>query len=108
MEGDGILFLGPLEVLERGPEGPFEQLAQGRYLPDYLFDPEVRREMKRRSELIGMPVLPAPPGLTIRKADYAFDLEAPGFPEHIVRIFATHDRDGDGVITNEEYDDPMD
>ena len=108
MAGDGILFLGPLEVLARGPQGPFELLAQGRYLPDYLFDPEVRGEMRRRSELLGLPLLPAPPGLAIRKADYAFELEAPGYREHIDTIFATHDRDGDGVITGEEYDDPLD
>jgi hypothetical protein len=62
--------------------------------------------MKRRSDLGGLPLLPAPPGLAIRKADYAFDLEAPGYREHIEQIFAAHDRDGDGVIIIGEYGDP--
>lgn len=107
IEGDGVLFLGPLEKLAQGPQGPFEALAQGRYLPDYLFDPELRQEMKRRSDLVGMPLLPPPPGVAIRKVDYDFELDAPGFREHIERIFAAHDRDGDGVITDGEYD-PLD
>jgi hypothetical protein len=83
-------------------------LAQGRFLPDYLFDPELRLEIRRRSNLGGPPLLPAPSGLAIRKADYAFDLEAPGYREQIEKIFAAHDRDGDGVITSSEYDDPSD
>ncbi len=107
LEGDGVLFLGPLEKLAQGPQGPSEALAQGQYLPDYLFDPELRQEMKRRSDLVGMPLLPPPPGLAIRKVDYDFELDAPGFREHIERIFAAHDRDGDGVITDGEYD-PLD
>jgi hypothetical protein len=106
ISGDGILFLGPLEKLAQGPQGPREMIAQGRFLPDYLFDPELRREVKRRSDLGGPPLLPAPPGLAIRKADFAFDLEAPGFREQIERFFAVYDRDGDGVITNSEYEDP--
>ncbi|HEY6817450.1 MAG TPA: hypothetical protein VI168_18090 [Croceibacterium sp.] len=87
VEGDGVLFLGPLGTLAQGPS-----------LPDYLLDPELRREMGRRSELGGLPLLPAPPGLALRKADYAFELDAPGFREHIDGIFAAHDSDGDGVI----------
>ncbi len=47
-------------------------------------------------------------GLAIRKADYAFDPEAPGYREHIDRIFAANDRDGDGVIIIGEYGDPLD
>lgn len=97
MAGDGILFLGPLGTLSQGP-----------FLPDYLFDPALRREMARRSGLGGLPLLPAPPGLAIRKADYAFDLDAAGYREHIESIFAAHDSDGDGVITSAEYDDPLD
>ena len=106
--GDAILFLGPLENLARGSLIPPQMMAQGRFLPDYLFDPELRREVRRRSTLGGPPLLPAPPGLAIRKADFAFDLEAPGFREHIDRIFAAQDRDRDGVITSDEYDDPLD
>jgi hypothetical protein len=83
-------------------------MAQGRFLPDYLFDPELRREIRRRSALGGPPLLPPPSGLAIRKADYAFDLEAPGFREQINRYFAVHDRNGDGVITDGEYHDPLD
>ena len=65
-----------------------EQVAQGRFLPDYLFDPDLRREVGRRNALGGPPLLPAPPGLAIRKADYAFDLQAPGWREQIEMIFA--------------------
>ena len=66
--------------------------------------------MRRRSELGGLPLLPAAGarGLAIRKADYAFELDAPGYREHIERIFAAHDRDGDGVIIIGEYGDPLD
>jgi hypothetical protein len=106
--GDAILFLGPLEKLAQGSLIPPQMMAQGRFLPDYLFDPEVRREVRRRSTLGGPPLLPAPPGLAIRKADFAFDLEAPGFGEQIDRIFAAYDRNRDGVITSDEYDDPLD
>jgi hypothetical protein len=60
--------------------------------------------MRRRSNIGGPPLLPAPPGFAIRKADYAFDLDAPGYREYIERIFAAHDRDGDGVIIIGEYD----
>jgi hypothetical protein len=83
-------------------------VAQGRFLPDYLFDPELRREVRRRSNLGGPRLLPAPRGLAIRKADFAFDLEAPGFREQIEKIFADQDRNRDGVITDDEYDDPLD
>ena len=106
--GDAILFLGPLEKLAQGALIPPQMMAQGRFLPDYLFDPELRREVRRRSTLGGPPLLPAPPGLAIRKAAFAFDLEAPGFREQVDEIFAAHDRNRDGVITSDEYDDPLD
>ena len=106
--GDAILFLGPLEKLAQGALIPPQMMAQGRFLPDYLFDPELRREVRRRSTLGGPPLLPAPPGLAIRKADFAFDLEAPGFRELIDEIFAAHDLNRDGVITSDEYDHPLD
>ncbi|GGE81901.1 hypothetical protein [Sphingomonas prati] len=107
IEGDAVLFLGPLEKLAQGPLGPFKMLAQGRFLPDYLFDPELRREIKRRSDLGGPPLLAAPSDLAIRKADYAFDLGAPGYREQIEKLFATYDRNRDGVITSDEYHDPL-
>ena len=62
LEGDAILFLGPLEKLAQGPQGPFEQMAKGRFMPDYLFDPELRREVRRRNTLGGPPLMPTPPG----------------------------------------------
>ena len=106
--GDAILFLAPIEKLAQGPQGPFEQVAQGRFLPDYLFDPELRAEVRRRGTLGAPPLMPTPPGLAIRKSDFAFDLDAPGFSELIDRIFAAQDRNRDGVITSDEYDDPLD
>jgi hypothetical protein len=95
IEGDGLLFLGPLD-----------KLAQGPFLPDYFLDPELRREIKRRSNFGGPRLLSAPSRLAIRRADYAFDLDAPGFREQIDKLFAANDRDGDGVITSGEYGDP--
>lgn len=106
--GDAILFLAPLDKLAQGPQGPFEQVAQGRFLPDYLFDSELRTEVRRRGALGAPPLMPTPPGLAIRKSDFAFDLDAPGFRELIDRIFAAQDRNRDGVITSDEYDDPSD
>ena len=107
MVGDAILFLAPLERLAQGPQGPFQQVAQGRFLPDYLFDPELRAEVRRRGTLGAPPLMPTPPGLAIRKADFAFDLDAPGFREEIDAIFAAQDRNRDGVITSDEYRDPL-
>ena len=104
--GDAILFLAPLEKLAQGPQGPFQQVAQGRFLPDYLFDPELRAEVRRRGTLGAPPLMPTPPALAIRKSDFAFDLDAPGFSELIERIFAAQDRNRDGVITSDEYEVP--
>ena len=106
--GDAILFLAPLEKLAQGSLIPPQMVAQGRFLPDFMFDRELRQEVRRRSALGGGPLLPAPPNLAIRKADFAFDLEAPGFHELIDSIFAAQDRNRDGVITSDEYDDPLD
>ena len=106
--GDAILFLAPLDKLAQGPQGPFAQVAQGRYMPDYLFDAELRAEVRRRGTLGTAPLMPTPPGLAIRKSDFAFDLDASGFREMIDRIFAAQDRNRDGVITSDEYDDPSD
>ncbi len=108
LEGDAILFLAPLEKLAQGALIPPQMVAQGRFLPDYFFDPELRREMRRRSVVAGSPLLPAPPGLALRKADFASDLDAPGFREQIDKMFAAHDLNRDGVITSDEYDDPLD
>jgi hypothetical protein len=108
LEGDAFLFLAPLEKLAQGPQGPVEQFARGRFLPEYLFDPELRREVSRRNSLGGPPLLPTPPSLAIRRADFAFDLEAPGFRELIEKIFANYDRNRDGVITSDETHDPLD
>ena len=85
-----------------------DRLARGAFLPDYFLDPEYRREARRRDMLAGRPRPPAPSGLAIRKADYAFDLDAPGYREQIEKMFAAYDRDGDGVITSGEYQDPSD
>ena len=107
MIGDAILFLAPLEKLAQGPQGPFQQVAQGRFLPDYLFDKDVRAEARRRGAIGAPPLMPTPPGLAIRKADFAFDLDAPGFQELIDSFFAAQDRNRNGVITSDEYHDPL-
>jgi hypothetical protein len=95
-QGDGVLFLGPSE-----------HLGYGAFLPDYLFEPDYRREMARRAALGGPGLSGFPPGFRFVKADYAIDLEAPGFAEMVERTFAANDRNRDGTITFEEYVDPL-
>ena len=95
-EADAVLLFGPPETLIRGP-----------WLPDYLLDEDYRREMSRRSRIGGPPLVRFPPGFAVRRADYAVDLHAPGFAERIDAMFAAQDRNGDGVVTADEYVDPI-
>jgi len=96
VDGDAVLFYGPLE-----------QLTQGPFLPDYVLDAEYRREIARRSSLGGPPLVRLPVGYELRKADYSVDLDAPGFGTLIDLMFATYDMNGDGVVTSQEYVDPI-
>ncbi len=93
---DGVLFLGPPESLARTP-----------FLPDYALDTGYRREMSRRSQVGGPPLIRVPAGYSFRRADYKIDLEAPGFAEAIDAMFAQYDLNGDGVVTADEYVDPI-
>jgi hypothetical protein len=87
--------------------GPLENLTQGPFLPDYVLDTEYRREMNRRSQVGGPWLIRLPAGYSFRKADYAIDLEAPGFQELVDSMFAQHDLNKDGVVSAEEYVDPI-
>jgi hypothetical protein len=93
---EGVLFYGPPAAMRRGP-----------FLPDYALDDGYRREVARRSRIGGPPLVRFPPGFSFRKSDYAVDLHAPGFAAAIDAMFAAHDRNGDGVVTAEEYVDPI-
>lgn len=96
IDGDAVLFAGPPAPLDAGPQ-----------LPDAFLDTEFRREIARRSRL-GGPVLPTfPAALSLRKADYEIDLDAPGYAGLLDAMFAAHDRDADGVVTADEYVDPV-
>ena len=96
VDGDGVLFLGAPATLTRGP-----------FLPDYVLDTAYRREMNRRAQLGGPPLVRFPAGLVLRKADYAVDLDAPGFREAIDAMFTAYDANGDGAVTSDEYVDPI-
>lgn len=94
VDGDAVLFFYPPET-------------RGVWLPDYLLDVDYRREMSRRSQIGGPPFVRFPVGYTFRRADYMDDLDAPGFTELMDTIFAAQDANRDGVITADEYVDPI-
>ena len=48
-----------------------------------------------------------PQGYVFRRTDYQVNLEAPGFAEAVDVMFAEYDRNGDGVVTSDEYVDPI-
>ena len=96
VEAEAVLFVGPLETLRNGA-----------FLPDYLFDAEYRREMARRAANGGPQLVRFPPGWVFRKVDYAIDLDAPGYAELIDAMFNEYDKNRDGVVTREEYVDPI-
>lgn len=96
LTADAVLLYGRLETLGRGP-----------FLPDYALDDDYRREVARRSQLGGPPLIRFPAGLSLRRADYNVDLDAPGFAQRIDAMFAAYDSNRDGVVTAEEYVDPI-
>ena len=96
VDGDAVLFYGPLEKLTKGP-----------YLPDYVLDTSLRREMARRGQVGAPPLVRFPRDLVLRKADYKVDLDVPDFAEKIAAMFTQYDRNGDGIIGAEEYVDPI-
>ncbi|MEO8307965.1 MAG: hypothetical protein ABI616_07985 [Pseudomonadota bacterium] len=85
--------------------GPPDTLTRGAYMPDYVLDTDLRLEMQRRAQLGGMPLIRFPANLSLRRADYDVDLDAPGFSDLMDAMFARNDKDG--VITAAEYQDPI-
>lgn len=96
VDGHGTLFLAPLDALARGPG-----------LPDLYLDAEYRLAINGRSEDGARPLSPFPAGLSLRKTDFEVDLDAPGYAELLDAMFAEHDKNGDGVVTADEYVDPI-
>ena len=94
--GEAVLFVAPRQAMTQSP-----------FMPDYVLDPDLRREMARRATIGGQALVRLPANYRLRKADYAVDLDAPGFREAIDKMFAAYDKDGDGVITAAEYVDPI-
>jgi hypothetical protein len=48
-----------------------------------------------------------PKGFLLRKADYAVDFDATGYAKLLDAMFTAYDRNRDGVVTAEEYVDPI-
>lgn len=48
-----------------------------------------------------------PPGFVLRKSDYDVDLDAPGHAELLEIVFDEHDGNEDGVVTADEFVDPV-
>jgi hypothetical protein len=93
---DGVIFFGPLEGLTRIGT-----------LPEYALDTEYRLEMGRRANAVGFPLLRWPKGWSFRKSDYEADLDSPGYSERLNAMFAKFDANNDGVVTEDEYEDPI-
>lgn len=93
---DGVLFFGPIETL-----------TQVGSLPDFALDNEYRRETGRRSKATGLPLLRWPMNWTFRKSAYEADLEVPDYAERLTAMFAAHDRNNDGIVTDDEYEDAV-
>lgn len=96
VDGDAVIFFGPLEALAKGP-----------MIPDYFLDPAYRAEMNRRALLGGPALKRFPVDLSLRKTDYDVNLDAPGYRKLIDAMFAKYDRNGDGIVTAAEYVDPI-
>ena len=96
IDGNAVLFSGP----------PFP-LDTGRQLPDVFLDSAYRRELARRSELGGPFIPDFSKDLVLRKADYAIDLGATNYLIHLDSMFAEFDKDRNGVVTADEYTDPV-
>jgi len=76
-------------------------------LPDTYLDTAYRRELARRHALGGPILLPFPQELSFRRSDYTVDFDASGFAELVDRMFAEYDPNGDGLVTSDEYVDPV-
>jgi hypothetical protein len=96
VEADAVVFHGPVDTLARGPS-----------LPDLYLDREYRLAIHARSEVGAIELPPFPPAMSLRRADYDIELDAPGFAEAVDAMFAAHDDNGDGVVTADEFVDPI-
>lgn len=97
MLGDAVLFLGPVEDWQRSP-----------MMPDFFLDADYRREVSRRLEIKqGRPLFTPPPDFSLERAVYEVDLDAPGYLELLEALFSEYDLNRDGVVTADEYVDPI-
>jgi hypothetical protein len=103
--GDAVLFLDPAKDAALSPR-----------LPDIFLDADYRREVNRRFELWQGQSLTTfeesirratSKSFSLRKADYEIDLDATGYTELLDAMFAQHDLNRDGVVTADEYRDPI-
>lgn len=97
VDGDSVLFLGPIESFKRSPP-----------LPDIFLDAEYRLEVDRRFRIqMRQPLFAMAKDFSLEKSVYEVDLDAPGYAELIDAMFARHDVNRDGVVTADEYRDPI-
>jgi len=93
VEGDAVVF--------------YASPARGAWLPDYFLDRQYRAEMNRRAQLGGPALKRFPADAVLRRADYDFKLDAPGYRERLNAMFTEYDRNRDGVVTAKEYVDSI-
>ena len=98
--GDAVLFLGPLD--------DFNDIQYSPMMPDFFLDADYRREVSRRFEIQrGWPLLTVRPDFSLERAVYEVDLDAPGYAELLASMFEAYDLNRDGVVTADEYSDPI-
>lgn len=97
---DAVLFLGPVHDIDDIQYSPM--------MPDYFLDADYRREIKRHFEIQdGRPMLTIHPDHPLERAVYEVELYAPGYTELLDSMFEKYDLNRDGVVTADEYTDPI-
>lgn len=98
--GDAVLFLGPVYEINDIRYSPM--------MPDFFLDAEYRREVNRRFKIQhGWPLFTIRPDHPIERAVYNVDLDARGYAELLDSMFEEYDLNRDGVVTADEYSDPI-
>jgi hypothetical protein len=98
--GDAVLFLGPVNDIDDIQYSPM--------MPDFFLDADYRREVSRRVEIQhGRPLFTVRPDFSLERAVYEVELDAIGYAELLESMFEEYDLNHDGVVTSNEYSDPI-